>query len=113
VNYGLVAVVFISMSVQDVFYTASVVLLARAKDWRGALKGGIMDGLGDLTLPFCVVSTGVSWVRYGLSALTLAMLAALLLGSMAGSEVGFYIGRKLDRTIRPQPHQQELEKEHT
>ena len=26
----------------------------------------LMDGLGDLTLPFCVVASGVSWVRHGL-----------------------------------------------
>jgi len=87
-NYGLVVLVFASMALQDVFYTASVVLLARAKNWRGALRGGIMDGLGDLTLPFCVVSAGVSWVRNGLSVQTLAMLAALLLGSAAGKHRG-------------------------
>ena len=95
-DYGLVALVFASMALQDVFLTAAIVLLARAKDWRGALKGGLMDGLGDLTLPFCVVSTGVSWAKYGLSTQTLAMLAALLLGSVAGSEGGFYAGRWLD-----------------
>ena len=97
-DYSLVALVFISMALQDVFLTAAIVLLSRAKDWRGALRGGLMDGLGDLTLPFCVVASGVSWAKHGLSAQTLAMLAALLLGSVVGSEGGFYVGRKLDPT---------------
>jgi hypothetical protein len=83
----LVLVVFVAMSIQDVFSTAKIELLDQHRPWQA----GMADGFADVGAALSVGIGGGAILRYGFSWESVLILCALWAAGVIGARVGYWL----------------------